>query len=154
MRRLTPHQRGYTLTESLVALTISAILISAGMPAFADYLRNSKLREAGNTLLADALFAQSEAIKRNTTLSLVVSGTSVSVTDAAGNTVRQRTQPDGVSAAADTTVDLDSSGRPATDKSIDLQLASVTCSTDIRCPGLRLDAGGGIRLCGDTTSCL
>lgn len=153
MRRLNPQQRGYSLIELLVALTISAILIGAGMPAFADYLRNSKLREAGNTLLADALYAQSEAIKRNAALSLVVSGTSVSVTDAGGTTVRQRAQPDGVSATADVTVALDSSGRPAADASINLQMASVTCSADIRCPGLRLDAGGGIRLCGDNTSC-
>jgi type IV fimbrial biogenesis protein FimT len=153
MRRLTPQQRGYSLIESLVALTISAILIGAGMPAFADYLRNSKLREAGNTLLADALYAQSEAIKRNDTLSLVATDSSVSIRDSGGTTVRQRSQPDGVSVSASVTVTLNSFGRPAADASINLRMASATCSADIRCPGLRLDAGGGIRLCGDNTSC-
>ena len=153
MRRLNPPQRGFSLIESMVALTITGILIGAGMPAFADYLRNSKLREAGNALLADALFAQSEAIKRNDRLSLIATAGTVRIADASGATIRQRPQPDGVAAATSVTIVIDSFGRPAADASIDLRLSSATCSADIRCPGLRLDAGGGIRLCGDTTSC-
>jgi type IV fimbrial biogenesis protein FimT len=69
--------------------------------------------------------------------------------------MRERALSQGVTAST-TTVDFGSEGRPVpfgTPGSIDISMSGITCSSDVRCPGLRVDAGGAVRLCGDRTSC-
>ena len=158
-------QRGLTLLELMVAITIGGLLLAAGAPQFADYLNNSRLREGGTGLQAETLFAQSEAIKRNRIVRLTTSGSTVQVLEAnntaAMTVLRERTLAGGVTAAT-ATVDftprgypVDRSVVPSVDfvaTSIDLALPGVTCSSDQRCPGLRVDAGGGVRLCGNKLS--
>lgn len=152
--------RGLTLIELMVSLAIAAILTMAAAPSFKDYLANSRLRENGNVIYMQMLFAQSEAIKRNTTVRVTVDNGEVAVTD--------RNDPDnpvvlkstnlthGV-AAEDATLDFSGEGRPVdfATASIDLSPPSgLSCSTEIRCPGLRVDGGGAIRLCSNhTTNC-
>jgi type IV fimbrial biogenesis protein FimT len=154
MRHLSA-QRGLTLIELMVALTIGALLLVMGVPFFGDYVRNARLRESGNTLLSEALFAQSEAIKRNAAVRLSSNGATLQVIDRSdpNNEVvlRERTLASDVSAAV-ATVDFGSEGRPlpfGTSGSINLSMAGVACSDDTRCPGLRIDAGGATRLCGN-----
>ena len=65
LKRRPAAQRGLTLVELMVTVAIGGILMMAGMPYLGDYLNNSRLREAGNSALSSALYAQSEAIKRN-----------------------------------------------------------------------------------------
>ncbi len=152
-------QRGLTLVELVVALAIAAMLFMAAVPSFQDYLANSKLREGGNTLFAQTLFAQSEAIKRNAVVRMEVDGGQITVTDRsdpdAPVELRSATLNDGIS-IADATLDFGGEGRPVgfAAASINLSLASLSCSAEIRCPGLRVDGGGAVRLCGDhTTNC-
>jgi type IV fimbrial biogenesis protein FimT len=163
MRHLT-RPRGLTLIELMIGITIAALLTMVAAPFFGDYLRNSRLREAGNALLTEALIAQSEAIKRNTTVRLSVDGTTVQVIEripapGADVVLRERTLSGSVAAAAAATLDFGSEGRPVpfgTVGSINLSMTSVTCSDDARCPGLRVDAGGATRLCTthlDTVNC-
>jgi type IV fimbrial biogenesis protein FimT len=173
MRHLNPHphpqsalrHRGLTLVELMVAITIASFLVVAGAPYYADYTNNSRLREGGVSLQTEALFAQSEAIKRNRVVRLTTSGSTLQVLEANDPTamtlLRQRTLAGGVTAAT-ATVDFTPRGYPVNRAvspsvdfvaaSIDLSLAGVTCSSTQRCPGLRVDAGGGIRLCPDTTT--
>jgi type IV fimbrial biogenesis protein FimT len=64
--------------------------------------------------------------------------------------------PDGVTADAAVTLNFGGDGRPApfgTAYTVDISKSGITCSSDYRCPSLRVDAGGGIRLCADKTSC-
>jgi type IV fimbrial biogenesis protein FimT len=151
--------RGLTLIELMVGLAIAALLALAAAPAFGDYVANSRLREAGNLVFTEALAAQSEAIKRNTTVRLETDGVQVRVIDlsdaAAPVTLRERTLPGGVEAeAAD--VDFGSEGRLApfgTTAAVNLTKSGITCSAETRCPGLRVDGGGQVRLCSDQTSC-
>jgi len=153
MRRLKA-LRGVSLVEALVALTISAMLLVAGLPAFTDYLRNTRLREAGHALLADAQLAQSEAVKRNASVRLETTGSLVRISETTSSPAldRQQNLPESI-VATSASITFDSRGRPAADAAIDLQLSGAACSASLRCPGLRLDAGGGIRLCGDLSSC-
>jgi type IV fimbrial biogenesis protein FimT len=155
--------RGLTLIEVVVALAIASMLMLVGMPYFGEYNANSRLREAGNTVYTDALLAQGEAIKRNRTVRLTSDGTTVQVLDMSNATspevIRQRTLDGGVT-TDELSVDFRSTGRPALDDdgrlanhALDFSFATATCSGDIRCPGLRIDAGGGIRLCGNRLSC-
>jgi type IV fimbrial biogenesis protein FimT len=157
--------RGLSLIELMVAITIAALLMLAAAPQLADYTNNSRLREGGTTLHAEALFAQSEAIKRNRVVRLTTAGSTVQVREAqdtaAMTLLRERTLAGGVTMAA-ATVDFSPRGYPV-DRSvappvefvaaaIDLSLPGVTCSDEHRCPGLRVEAGGGIRLCGNKLS--
>jgi type IV fimbrial biogenesis protein FimT len=139
----------------MVGLTIGALLLVMGVPFFGDYVRNARLRESGNALLSEALYAQSEAIKRNSAVRLSSNGATLQVIDRAdvNNEVvlRERTLSTDVSAEVGT-VDFGSEGRPmpfGTSGSINLSMAGHACSDDTRCPGLRIDAGGATRLCGN-----
>lgn len=155
--RPTAAQRGLTLIELMVALSIAAMLAMAAAPSFSDYLANSRLRENGNALYSQTLFAQSEAIKRNTVVRMTVTSTSITVTDRSDpdNPVTLRTVPfsNGISAAA-STVDFGGEGRPVAfaSASINVSHPTMSCSSEIRCPGLRIDGGGGVRMCNDHTA--
>ncbi|MCW5634252.1 MAG: GspH/FimT family pseudopilin [Rubrivivax sp.] len=166
MRHVTHRApRGLTLIELLVAITIAAFLLVAAAPHFSDYVNNSRLREGGTTLQTEALFAQSEAIKRNRIVRLTTNGSTIQVLEAqdvaAMTLLRERTLAGGVTAAA-ATVDFTPRGYPVNRAvappvdfvaaAVDLALPGVTCSAEQRCPGLRIDAGGGIRLCGNKLS--
>jgi type IV fimbrial biogenesis protein FimT len=147
--------RGLTLIELMVGLTIAAFLLMAAAPFFGDYIRNSRLREAGNVLLGEALFAQSEAIKRNTTVRLSTGGATLQVIDRSTVGVdvvlRERTLAGSVTAPV-ATLDFGTEGRPVpfgTSGTINLSMTGELCSDDTRCPGLRVDAGGATRLCGN-----
>lgn len=151
LRRAAP--RGFSLIEAIVVVTILGLLIVTGMPAMVDYMANSRLREGGHLLLGEALMAQSEAVKRNVSTRLNTSGDEVQVydlTDPANPVLlrsRKVTSPVAMPVAS---VTFGSDGRPSpfgTTASINLSLTGSTCSADIRCPGLRVDAGGAVRLC-------
>jgi type IV fimbrial biogenesis protein FimT len=151
-------QRGLTLIELMVALSIGVFLVLSAAPYFSDYTTNSRLRESGHLLYSEALVAQSEAIKRNNIVRLSTNGSTIQVIDrsvpGAPVVLRERGLSGSVTAAT-ATLDFDSAGLPrpfGTDVSINLSMSNVTCSSDLRCPGLRVDGGGAIRLCGDTTS--
>lgn len=156
-------QRGLTLVELMVTVAIGGILMMAGMPYLGDYLNNSRLREAGNSALSSALYAQSEAIKRNGRVRLVIDGSTLRVIDrvglaaaADGTVLRTLTLPDGVRLASATTVDFGSEGRTwpnGTTQTFNFSKSGVTCSADIRCPALVVEAGGSVRLCADQTNC-
>lgn len=151
-------QRGVTLIELMIAITIGGILLATAAPYLGDYVTNSRLRENGNLLLAEALFAQSEAIKRNTTVRLSTTGSTIQVLDmstpATPVTLRERNTTGGITLPT-ASVNFGSEGRPTpfgTSAAIDI-VAPVVCSADLRCPGLRVDAGGAVRLCGNQLSC-
>jgi type IV fimbrial biogenesis protein FimT len=156
MRQLK--QRGLTLIEVMVAFAIASMLALAAVPFFSDYGINSRLREAGNLLYGEALFAQSEAIKRNRTIRISTAGTTITVADAsdAANpiTLRTREMGNGVTTATGS-INFSSTGwpTPLAAVSINLSHSTSTCDDDHRCPGLRVEAGGAIRLCGNKNSC-
>ena len=157
MRQLK-RQRGLTLIELMVAFAIASMLALAATPFFADYGINSRLRESGNLLYGEALFAQSEAIKRNREVRVSTAGTGITVAEVTNagttNTLRARNVSDGVTLPT-ATVGFSSTGWPVdlAAHSIDLSHATNSCDNDYRCPGLRVEAGGAIRLCGNKTGC-
>lgn len=161
--RLLTHagQRGVSMMEVVVVLAIVGILTAAGAPSFVEYLSNSRLREAGNTLLTEVLYAQSEAIKRNGVVRVVVTAAgAVTTTDrsaeAAGGTLRSKNLPDGVAPTATNTLDFGSNGRPTplgTDYTLELNRSGQTCSATLRCPAIKVDGGGAVRLCSDKLHC-
>jgi type IV fimbrial biogenesis protein FimT len=90
--------RGFTLTEVMVALTVLIILTVVAIPSFHEILLAQAVRTASFDLFAGLLLARSEAVTRNTTVSMVPSGGNWSegwtISDSGGELVeRQERMP-------------------------------------------------------------
>ena len=60
-----PRARGFSLIELMVALTIMAILVTLAMPLYRDWLANTQIRNATESISSGIRLTQAEAIKRN-----------------------------------------------------------------------------------------
>lgn len=70
-------QRGFTITEALVAIGIIAILAALAIPSFRDTIDKYRLKSAADGLYSALQFARSEAVKQNKTVSaFFISGAS------------------------------------------------------------------------------
>ncbi|MDP2560267.1 GspH/FimT family pseudopilin [Psychrobium sp. 1_MG-2023] len=67
-------QHGYTLVELLIVLTLIAIAASIAMPSFVKQVKDDRLVTTVNKLNAVYKFARSEAVKRDETINIHVSG--------------------------------------------------------------------------------
>jgi len=149
---LTP-QRGLSLIELMVSITILGIVLAFGVPSFSSFITNSKVRSAAEAITAGLNLARAEAVNRNTQVQFALTGTDsswqigcvTSSTDCPAS-IQNRVASDGslgVSVTAtDSTIAFDGYGRVAT------TLASVTSATfDISAPtaGTCTTAGGKVR---------
>jgi len=75
---------GFTLFELLVVLLIAAILLGLGSPSFSEFRRNARLTAAANDLLVAGQLARTEAIKRQTSVSICPSSAPTDVEPACG----------------------------------------------------------------------
>ena len=64
---------GFTLIELLVTITVAAVLLAFAAPSFQNASLSSKLSDNANRLVASAAMARSEAIKRNSPVTLCAS---------------------------------------------------------------------------------
>jgi type IV fimbrial biogenesis protein FimT len=152
--------RGLTLIELMMSIAVLVVLAAVATPPLQEFLVNSRLREGGSSLMAEALYAQSEAIKRNGNVRLTVNGNELRVLDrstGADVVLRERSLGESLSVDAAATLDFGSTGgllpRGAVVDNIGLSRSGSTCGSDIRCPALRVESGGGIRLCPNKSSC-
>src|SRR5205814_257434 len=66
--------RGFTLPELLIVVTVMAVMVAIGVPSFAEFIRNQRVKTASFEVFASLVFARSEAITRNTSVTLTPSG--------------------------------------------------------------------------------
>jgi type IV fimbrial biogenesis protein FimT len=63
-------QRGFTLLELMMTLTVVGILVGIGVPSMRTMVLNNRLTSLGNDLLASLQHARTEAIKRQSNVVL------------------------------------------------------------------------------------
>lgn len=72
------NSKGFTLIEIVITLAVLAILVSWGFPSMQESIKNNRMAAQNNEMLAILKYARSEAIRRNTdvTVQISASGTS------------------------------------------------------------------------------
>lgn len=71
-----PGQQGFTLIEMILTLTILAIVIAAGVPAFGEAMERRRIAGAAEEIKARILLARSEAVKQRRPVAVVFGGES------------------------------------------------------------------------------
>jgi type IV fimbrial biogenesis protein FimT len=76
--------RGFTLIELMVAVSVAAVLLGLGVPAFRQTLISNRLTASANEFMAALNYARSEAIRRGVPVALCKSSSGTSC-DTGGN---------------------------------------------------------------------
>jgi type IV fimbrial biogenesis protein FimT len=70
-------QRGFSIVELAVTITIVAILMMLGMPSFSEYINNARLGAVAQSFYAGLSQARSEAIRLNVPVEFVMTSTPI-----------------------------------------------------------------------------
>lgn len=65
---------GFTLIELMLVVAIAAILAAVGLPAYNDFVRNQRIKNASFDLFSTLVLARSEAVTRNASVTVTPSG--------------------------------------------------------------------------------
>lgn len=57
--------RGFTLIELAIAITVLAVLLALGIPSFTEWIQNTQVRNAAESVLNGLQVARSEAVRSN-----------------------------------------------------------------------------------------
>ena len=76
MLNIRHNLRGMTLVEIMVALIIVVILFAVAAPSFSDWIQNTKIRTAAESVLNGLAIAKTEAVHRNAVTQFVSCGAS------------------------------------------------------------------------------
>jgi type IV fimbrial biogenesis protein FimT len=73
-------QRGFTLLELMVTITVLGILLGLSVPMFKETIQNNRIVAQNNEFISGLNYARSEAIKRSDTVALCPSTNGTSCT--------------------------------------------------------------------------
>lgn len=134
---------GFTITEMLVVVAIMGLLAAIATPYMGDMIRRQRIKTAAFDVFASLAFARSEAIKRNTTVTITPTAGNWAqgwrIVDTNNNLLREQSGWDTLSATGPATVVFGNSGRSTALASISLSSSGVE-ATSYRC--VRLDLSG------------
>ena len=74
-RHRSARPRGFTVVEMIMVLVMVGVLVSLAGPLFRDFMIQQNIRNASFELMSDLIFARSEAVKRNATVTVSKAGT-------------------------------------------------------------------------------
>jgi type IV fimbrial biogenesis protein FimT len=74
MRTNEMRDRGFTLLELMVGLTIVGMMFLAGLPSFTTFLRNAEIRSTSESISNGLRIARSEATRLNRPVSFTLAG--------------------------------------------------------------------------------
>lgn len=139
--------RGFTLPELMIVITILAVLIGAGVPAFAEFVRNQRVKTASFDLFSSLVTARSTAITRNTTVTLTPSTTDwgggwkityVDATSGSTVTLRDQSAMPNISITGPTSLIYRGSGRLSGTAAPQFQLTASGTTVVTRCVSVDL----------------
>lgn len=73
--------RGYSMIELLVTLSVAGVLVSAAIPSFRDYVASSRLSSGTNLLATHLNAARSEAVTRSMPVAVCASADQATCSD-------------------------------------------------------------------------
>lgn len=127
--RLNSGNSGFTLVEMMIVVTIVAILASLAAPSFRNLIESQRIRSASSDLYFSLARARSEAIKRNTDISLSsiggnwASGWQISHPTTAGSFIEEHPSVANITIAGPASVTYQRSGRIQGGGSVTLTLS-------------------------------
>lgn len=166
--------RGFTLIELVIAITILGILIVLGVPSFTEWIHNTQVRNAAEASLNGLQVARAEAMRRNGFTQFILGpGTGwrvIAITPPSGGVgaacqeieeIQRRASDEGSTTASVTATPaglntvtftplgwvgsgISSCGNPVTQLDFDSTALPAERSRELR---IVITAGGGIRLC-------
>jgi type IV fimbrial biogenesis protein FimT len=133
---------GFTLVELLIVMTILGIMMALGIPSFQNFIGSQRAKSVSSDLMTSLLMARSEAIKRNTDVTVTpltantwTSGWTVA---AGATTIQTAAAIDNLTLTSPTStpsVTFKGTGRPSA-----AAKWQITSSTTSRC--VKLDSSG------------
>lgn len=154
--------RGFSLIEAMIAVSLLALLIMAGMPTFSGIVADMRVRSAAEGMLAALQSARSEALRRNQSVSFRLDaedggGWSVLLVSD-GSTLQSKPASEGgsvnVQADIDTTITFNNLGQRTAPAggvlTFSLTLPDIgDCQPtgSIRCLSLTVQTSGEVRMC-------
>ena len=131
------NQRGFTLIESVIVVSMVAVFATLAGPRFGDFMIQQGIRNAAFDLMSDLTFARSEAVKRNATVKISNAGTwTAGWTIAAGaTTLRQHPalSPNVTLTLGSSSLDFNLNGRASTAASFTIDDAGGRATIVARC---------------------
>lgn len=116
MHSFSKAQRGFTLIEIMMAITVFALLLTLAVPSFLETVRNNRLTTQNNEFISALNLARSEALKRSGSVTMCASAdqaTCSGVTDwTTGYIVFDDPNANGTADAADTILQVSGAAPP------------------------------------------
>lgn len=136
--------RGFTITETMLAVAVLAILVGLAAPGFREIILSQAVKTASFDLFSNLVAARSEAITRNTTVSVTPTGgnwaNGWTITDSGGEVVRNQEKFAQVLIAGPGAVTFNGAGRLTTGSTSISLMANGGQASHNRC--IAIDLGG------------
>lgn len=153
-------QRGLTIVELMIGLTITAVILAIGVPSFGVWVQNTRVRNAADALINGMNLARGEAVRRNSAVMFELSRDSSWEVSVNGTTIQKRPAADGSSgitvtpSGGATQVTFNGVGAVIANADGSISLTQVDVESDLasRSDGARplrvmLSLAGSMRMC-------
>jgi type IV fimbrial biogenesis protein FimT len=142
--------RGFTLPELLIVVAVAGVMLGAGVPSFVEFIKNQRVKTASFDLFSSLVVARSEAITRNTSVTITPASTAnwaqgwtityVDPTSTATVTVRDQASMPNITITGPTSVVYRGSGRLTNAVTPQFQLTATGSTVTTRC--INVDLSG------------